>query len=294
MSRKNVDEQLDVLFERLYRPLRLVGGSPKSLHQHRVAIRHFARFLERPPRASDLNDLRVSGLLGYLAERSKAISANKCVDKILAQWRFLAQQGIVAKWPNIRKLPEPEIIPLGWLDDELKRLLNACKRFPGEYSGIPAKKFWPALHHVIYDTAERIGAITELRWEFYDPGSRWLQIPAEIRKGKRKGRIVRLGEDTAKMLKQIGSPKRQLIFPWAKDLSLLWAEYEKVLTLAKLPTDRRSKFHRLRRTVASYYKRAGGDARELLGHSSWAVTEKYLDTRITGTVQASDLLPRIA
>ena len=58
------------------------------------------------------------------------------------------------------------------------------------------------------------------------------------------------------------------------------------------PATRRDKFHKIRRTVASYFKKAGGDATELLGHSGPEVTKAYIDKTIVGKVHASDLLFR--
>jgi hypothetical protein len=49
----------------------------------------------------------------------------------------------------------------------------------------------------------------------------------------------------------------------------------------------------MRRSVASYFKQAGGDATELLDHSARSVTQAYLDPRIVTQVQAMDLLPPI-
>lgn len=281
-------------FDSLYLPMRLVGCSPKSIHQHRVALGHFQRFLGREPTTDDLTDLSASSLLAYLAERQAAITANKTLDKLLAQWRFLSQQGLVSTWPNVRKLPEPEVIPLAWLDHEMRAILAACGKAYGRYSGVRAADWWLGLHLVIYDTAERISAVLGLEWSHYDPQTRWLHIPAELRKGKRRSRMVRLGPDTAAQLAKIAKPVRPAMFPWEWTVTMLYKRYDSILRDAGLPTDRRSKFHRLRRTVASYYKRAGGDARELLDHSSWSVTAKYLDPRLIGSSQASDLLPRIA
>ena len=61
-----------------------------------------------------------------------------------------------------------------------------------------------------------------------------------------------------------------------------------------LPSDRRHKFHAMRRTVASFYEAAGGNATELLGHSTRDVTRThYLDPRVVGQgVNACDVLFR--
>jgi integrase len=48
----------------------------------------------------------------------------------------------------------------------------------------------------------------------------------------------------------------------------------------------------MRRSVASHYEAAGGNATELLGHSSRSVTLAYLDPRIVPQQHAVDLLFR--
>jgi integrase len=73
----------------------------------------------------------------------------------------------------------------------------------------------------------------------------------------------------------------------------LWHKFGQVLARAGLPTDAKSKFHRIRRTVASYYEAAGGNATELLGHSSRKVTTAYLDKRVVQAPQAIDRLWRL-
>jgi hypothetical protein len=73
---------------------------------------------------------------------------------------------------------------------------------------------------------------------------------------------------------------------------LLWPAYTEILKRAGLPHDRKSKFHRMRRTVASFFEAAGANATALLGHSARSVTEGYLDPRLVRTPQPSELLPR--
>jgi integrase len=69
----------------------------------------------------------------------------------------------------------------------------------------------------------------------------------------------------------------------------------KILERAGLPKDRRCKFHKIRKTTASYYEAAGGSAQRLLDHSSPAVTRKYLDPRIvTQGVPAPSVLPKVS
>jgi integrase len=62
---------------------------------------------------------------------------------------------------------------------------------------------------------------------------------------------------------------------------------------AGLPNDRWSKFHRIRKTHASYAAAAGLDAQRLLDHASPKTTRAYLDPRIVRQPSAPDVLPRV-
>jgi len=145
---------------------------------------------------------------------------------------------------------------------------------------------------VAWNTAERISAILALTWDFLASDG-WLTIPAEVRKCKREDKLFRLGEDTLAALEAIKEPARTEIFPWPYSRTYLWRCYKTILRRAGLPTDARSKFHRLRRSAATYYELAGGSAMDLLGHSHRETTKLYLDPRILKVKQPSEILFKI-
>lgn len=84
------------------------------------------------------------------------------------------------------------------------------------------------------------------------------------------------------------------MFPWDKSYTYLWGRMGVICKRAGLSDNRRSKFHRIRKTTASYYQAAGGSAQALLDHSSPAVTRRYLDPRIVAPQSASELLPKVS
>jgi integrase len=132
-----------------------------------------------------------------------------------------------------------------------------------------------------------------LRWEHVDLEGGWLCVPCELRKGKGEDKVFRLAGDTMLALARIRRNSSDFVFPWPYTKSSLWPRYAQLLKAAGLPHDKRSKFHRMRRTVASYFEAAGGDATVLLGHSARAVTTKhYIDERIVKPKQAAELLFR--
>ena len=83
------------------------------------------------------------------------------------------------------------------------------------------------------------------------------------------------------------------MFPWPYSYTYLWTEYGRLLRLAGLPSDAKSKFHRIRKTAASYAEAAGGNATAMLRHSKREVTEAYLDPRICQQQQPVDVLFRL-
>lgn len=157
---------------------------------------------------------------------------------------------------------------------------------------ISSADWWTAIHLVLFDTAERIGAAIGLKWSDIDLSGRWLHVRAETRKGRTRDRVMRLHPETVRALKKIRDPERESVFPWPWDPGSLWMMYGQLLVRAGLPADRKSKFHRMRKSVASHYKAAGGNPQDLLDHSSWKVTKTYLDPRIAKQPQVSDVLFR--
>ena len=73
----------------------------------------------------------------------------------------------------------------------------------------------------------------------------------------------------------------------------LWKKFGDLLTVAGLPNDSRSKFHRIRKSVASHAEARGGNATAMLRHSKREVTEAYLDPTIAKQQQPSDVLFRL-
>lgn len=258
----------------------------------RKPIGHFDRFLERPATLDDFDDETVTAFLHSLLERgNSAPTANKARNHLLALWRMACDKRLIRQRPSVPALREPNRVPRAWSPDELASLFGVFEKLTGTVSGVPASLWWLALHTVLYWTGERIGAILQLRWEHIDLKTGWLVIPAELRKGKTNDKPVQLPAEARELLGRIGYPKRDVIFPWGKYRGTLWQEYAKILKKAGLPHDRKSKFHRMRKTTASYFEAAGGNATQLLDHSQRKVTLAYLDPTIVKPVQPSDLLP---
>lgn len=276
-----------------FAPLFLRSRSDNTRRLYGTSIRTFSRYLTRPATLEDLNDTTVNRFLDFYRHIPRSpFSVNKERSNLLAMWRFACRKGFLTEWPDVAPEVEPERIPQAWTADEIARLLHACERVVGTIGGVPAAAWWRALHLVCWDTGERIGAVRDLEWPHADLIGGYMLVPAELRKGKRRDRLYKLAPDTVDALQGITLPIRASIFPWPYCRTYLWNRYGRLLRQAGLPCGRLSKFHRIRRSVATHYEAAGGNATELLGHSSRSVTLAYLDPRIIHKQQAVDLLFR--
>lgn len=281
-----------VFFRECYRPLKLRGKSDHASRLHEVTLNNFARYLKREALLEDLESDTMACFLAWMSERGRqAITVNDSRNRLMALARFAKKRNLIAVEPEVEPLIEPERAPRAWLDADLEKLIAACAALRGTIGGLPASLWWVALHIVLLFTGERITAMLSLRWDQVDLDGGWMMLTAEQRKGKRRDKEWRLPGSCIDLLRQMKAlSASQLVFATETSLCTIYNRYNKILISAGLPHDRQSKFHRMRKSTASHCAAAGGNATELLDHSSARVTKKYLDKRIVGEQSAVDLL----
>jgi integrase len=263
--------------------------SDKTKQHYRFALGDLARVVGHPPTVEDLTDDNVTAVMMDLLSRGRCErTANERRDRINALWTWLAKRGIAKAFPTTLRLVEPERIPLGWMREELPVLFEAFEQETSVIAGVPGSAWWKSLHHALWNSSERIGALVQCTWQNLNPP--WLVVPAEVRKGKRTDRAYKLSDEAIASIESIRQPARNLIWPWPYNYYYLWTRYRIIRERAGLPIDRYSSFHRMRKSVASHFEALGGNAMQLLGHSSRRQTLKYLDPRIVGERHASELL----
>lgn len=268
------------LYDHFYRPIRLRSRSENTRRLYRFSMDRFDEFLGRRAMLTDFDETTVCRFLEW--RRGSGVSAST-VERdrynLLALWRYANRRKLVDTWPEI----EPEVIPeravLAWSEAEVHKLLDACKLAEGRIGSCPASTWWKALHLLAWDTGERITALMGITWEGLDLAAGTVVCRAETRKGGRQDRVYRLHSDTVATLRTVPRGSAEVL-PWPYSKTYLWTRYTRFLEKAGLPAGRARKFHCLRRSVASHYEAAGGNATELLGHSSRKVTKRYLDQRI--------------
>jgi len=281
MTRPKVYPQLTQTFQN-YRKTHLKSASSHTVRQFEVTIQNFYDFLEKRPTIRDLTSDNVQDAMHWMISRGRSIpTANKLRANLLALWRFEAREGRLKKWPNVPKLIEPDRIPTAWSADQLHQLFSAIGQAPGTICGIPARLWWLSLHSVLWDTGERIGAVLSSTWGDVDIHGGTVIFRAQHRKFKKRDRCHPLHAHTLALLRSIEFPSRNLVCPSDCHYSTLLKRYKGILRVSGLPFDRKHMLHCMRRSTASFYEAAGGNATDLLDHSSRDITKKfYLDTRV--------------
>lgn len=281
MTKPKTYPPLSYLLEQ-YRKQFLSRSSPQTLHQYFISIENFRQYLKHRPTLKDLTNENVRGCIDWMVSRERSEStANKCRANLLALWRFAAREGQVKKWPSVQKLIEPDRIPTAWSADQLHRLFSAIGQAPGEIEGIPARLWWLSLHSVLWDTGERIGAVLKTTPGDLDLDGATVIFRAKNRKFHKRDRCHPLHSHTVSLLRSIEKPSRSLVWPTGCCYATLLKRYKAILRAASLPTDRKHMLHCMRRSTASFYEAAGGNATDLLDHSSRDITKRYyLDTRV--------------
>ena len=281
---------LHLVLRDFYAPL--TGVCDRTITLYGYTLRSWGEVLGRPPETTDLEELTVARFLAYRVRKMSAATAAKDRAQIRAMWEFCARRKLCDTWPQLPRIIVPERIPEAWLTDEMRAILASASQEQGRIGGFPAASVWKAILLLCYDTGERIASVVDVRAS--DIRGCNVIFRAEERKGGRRDIMRELSVECADALLAIRRGPDDTAIPWDRHRTCLWRILKIILQRAGLPSDRRCKFHRIRKTTASYYEAAGGSAQRLLDHSSPAVTKKYLDPRIVSPgVSAPSVLPKV-
>lgn len=282
---------LQQLFDDFYRPLKLRGRSANTSRLYGCTIRSFGKWLGYVATLDDLTDLTISRFLEHRASERSPYTAEKERSQLLALWRLAADRGMLKERPCVPPSTLPERSPHAWSVDELQALMRSASATRGYIGPITAGVWWAALVSVLWETAERIGAILSCVPADFAPPH--LHVRAEYRKGGKRDRVYKLSPETCDILARAAGAHRLL--EWPQNPGYLWTRYKDVVARAGLGHGRHLSFHQLRRSAASHYACLGGDATKLLDHSSPRITQRwYLDRRMTDRdPPACEVLPKI-
>ena len=256
------------------------SAKPKTIRLYGNTIKKFHRFIEREPMLSDLNDESVGSFLRSLIDAGQSnATANKERANLLAMWRHARAMGVVVVGPTVQKLAVAQKVPTALTVKELERLQSAFGTLQGETAGIPNSDFMRAFFAVQFATAERAGAVVELR--FGDINGNVIAFQADTRKGGRRALIKQVPEWVLADITKIKEPRRDQIFPIREtNRTKIQLLYKRLFERAGVERPKGKSSHLLRSTHATMVWLAGGNATKSLGHSSREVTRRhYLDPR---------------
>lgn len=275
----NAAMRLTEFFDSYYRPLRLRGRSPETSRLYHNTITQYERWLGREGSVEeDLTDLQVSRYLEFRARVRSPLTAEKERSQLLAMWRLACDRAMLTIRPAIPPTLSPTRVPQCWTPEEIRRLITTCKAWPGKVGDVPAWIYWTSLTAVLYQSAERVGAILAVKKADYSRPR--ILVLAEYRKGGRRDKLHEFSEPLCDLLDVLSkSQNGETLFYWPGCYTYLWGRYGKIVEKAGLPGGRRNKFHCLRKAAATHFKAAGGDPVALLDHSNPRTTQAYLDPR---------------
>lgn len=282
---------LTTLLHDIYAPLK--GICDHTIECYEFTIEAFGRFLGHEPTVADFDELVVARFLAHRVRERAAATAAKDRSQLRALWEFSSRRRLVETWPIIPLVHIPERVPEAWLTEEFRRLLDSAAQETTNYDGVPAAAWWTALLLVMYDTGERCTSVVTTKWRNVRGNA--ILFVAEGRKGRRRDILREISEETQAALDAIRCNRGpdDAVWPWPRGRGYLWKRLEIILKRAGLPHGRKDKFHKIRKTTASYYQAAGGSAQQLLDHADPATTRAYLDPRIVRGVSAPDVLPSV-
>jgi site-specific recombinase XerD len=286
--------QLVEFFETIYAPLKLRGKSENTTRLYHCTLRSFARWLERQPTLDDLEDLTLARFLTKRASERSAFTAEKERTQLLSLARFACDRGLLGTRPCVPPATLPERIPTAWTIDQIRSLIRATDKEVGYVDGVPTNLYFRALVSVLWESAERIGAVMAIQVLDYQQGQ--LLVRAEHRKGGKRDKLYSLTLETQHLVDQVcrGKNPSKAIFSWDKMKTLLWHSFGRIVKRAGLDGGRKTKFHMIRRSSATHFLARGGDPTALLDHSSPRVTKAYIDLRFIETgPKPCDVLPKI-
>lgn len=275
----------DVLHD-LYAPTQ--GISDRTIRLYEFTIDAFGDYLGeaegcgfREPTTADLDTLKVAKFLAWRLRQREPATAAKDRAQLRAIWAWAWNEQVegVTKGPSVRRVVVPERIPEAWLTDEFIRLLAATCDEQGDIGGVPASLWWKGILMLAYESGERISSLLGVKAR--DVRGTLVVFRAEARKGRRRDIVRTISTDTAMLLDRIMQSGSEDVFPFPFHVSTLYNRLDRILKRAGLPHDRKSKFHRIRKTTASFYEAAGGNSQSLMDHASPNTTRRYYhDPRI--------------
>lgn len=263
-------------------------ASPRSKEQILSAIRQLNIQRQSETLTEDLSERMLLDMLQSLRDRNKSpATIKRRRGHLMSVWRYAYRKGRTQHNPWQADIPIPRGYkrkPMAWSVEQMNLMLEQARHVQFRMERPFCGKCWRALLQLLYYTGLRIAAVLQLKRS--DLRGHILIVPAEIQKDS-EDQIFRLPGDLVNQLLALPRPQQvingrllsELLIPWPWRLDGCQKILNRyILKPAGLPNDRRLKFHAIRRTVATIVaaKKGKEAARDILGHSDVATTERYL------------------
>lgn len=291
---------LFTFLETEYIPENLLDCEKETLVQHRVAIKHFSRFVSyqsgktRCAETSDFTNANIRQFAAWMLDIDKAkgdrrrspATVNKTRTHLSALWRYAHQQGMASEPPQFKRIKEPQKEPDSFSSEEIAAIYRTIDNLFGYVDGIPCRIFWRALIMFLCDTGARINVTMNVEPADIDMKRRTVRLPFDDQKTD-KDQIVMISEPTCELIRKFYDPREQWVFRWPHDRyeNTKWTSlhryFKAILIGAGIDTTKRT-FHRIRVTTGTIVADKFGlsAAQELLGHVNPRTTKKsYVDRR---------------
>ena len=284
--------------ESVYIPQRLAGRSDDHIDQSGCVFYRLYEHFGRDVMAEEQTDALAAAHVVWLLDLGLSpASVNRHLSIWFATWRYAHQLDLVDKLPTLKKLPREYASPDAWTPAEIAALLDhadaASDRPIGPHA---AGDWWRALIFVVWYTGIRRRAVLGLSPADLDTRTGWLRVPGKLMKNRR-GQSFRLGPDGLAAVMEIWEPSRDLLFDWPYDRTWFYKQFWRIVEAAGVPKGRKNAgcLHKIRRSVgtAAAVAQGVGSAQAILGHSSLAMTERYIDRSKLPGHDYSTVLPPI-
>lgn len=252
-------------------------AQPHSFRQYGFTVSRFKEFLERSPQVSDLKRETISAFVKWMSDRGSPRTANSKRQHLVTLARFACDEDLLGKIPTrILRAKEMQRVPDSWSPEEVGQILKSCEAELMDRGFGP--QHWQVLVKMVYfTTARKTALMKSLKTDVRDGKFR---LAPENQK-RNNEQFFDLPEDVLKMIAELPQSDDPRLLPWPYVPETLDKRFDKILIRAGLPTGRRHKIQKLRRTAVTQFAIAHGveQAQIRAGHSDQKVTwSAYLDT----------------
>lgn len=281
------------------------GVTQKHRDDYASKLRRFARHIGRDPEASDLTPENISEFMQhFIVLGQSAFTANHHRTVLMLCARLAFEDGLIDKLPRVRKLKEPQRVPRGFNEHEMRRVIAQMRiapalplrAHPGREKGTWKPADWEILGRGIWEVGARPTSLFSVR--FADV-SEYLRVCGE----RTKTAMDHVGKISDALSQLITERKRQrnagpndFVLVWPCKRRHLWTALRKhILTPAGIGKE--TSLYGILKGATSYVAKEKGvyAAAQFRGHTDVKTTVRhYIDPRIANDdFSAIDVLPAI-